>query len=425
MDPSYLTTIGGWAAILTVGGYIYWQSQQKARKPAAGKAPAQSGKQMSDYEKNVASAATATRKKAEKALKPKSKPAAPATTTDTPAAPSAVKYDPAAEAAADKALNNEFARQYATAKSGTKFEAAKKDEKRQKSIKQSRAREIDAAQAQAQAQTQTKTSAPSSTTGDADDDLSEANSPVVPAADSRDVSDMLEQTSPGPSVLRLTDTDAVKQKPKKEKKLEVVETKKQRQNRKKAEAAKAQRAEDELERKKLEEAQRRQSRIAEGRAAKDGSAFMAANKDNAWNPKPTNGDASASVQPLDTYEEKPAAAAPKPTAAAPKPAAAAPAKQTSGTWMSSMPSEEEQLKMIQDEEAWNEVTSKKKKSKQPVADSPAASTPAENGVSTSAPKAPVNGKHSKPLLSSNSSFAALTPDETANDESEVEEEWEV
>lgn len=422
MDPSYLTTIGGWAAILTIGGFIYYQSQQKARKPAAGKASAQSGKQTTDYEKNVASAATATKKKAEKALKPKSKPAAP--TTDTPAAiSSAVKYDPEAEAAADKALNNEFARQYATAKSGTKFEAAKKDEKRQKSIKQSRAREIDAAQAQ------TKTSAPSSTTGDADDDLSEANSPVVPAADSRDVSDMLEQTAPGPSVLRLTDTDTVKQKQKKEKKLEVVETKKQRQNRKKAEAAKAQRAQDELERKKLEEAQRRQSRIAEGRAAKDGSAFMAATKDNAWNPKPTNGDASATVQPLDTYEQKPAAAAPKPAAAVTAPAAAAPAKQTSGTWMSSMPSEEEQLKMIQDEEAWNEVTSKKKKSKQPVADSPAVSTPAENGVSTSAsaaaPKAPVNGKQSKPLLSSNSSFAALTPDETTNDESEVEEEWEV
>lgn len=424
MDPSYLTTIGGWAAILTIGGYIYYQSQQKTRKPAAGKASAQSGKQATDYEKNVASAATATKKKAEKALKPKSKPAA-STTTDTPAATSTAKYDPEAEAAADKALNNEFARQYATAKSGTKFEAAKKDEKRQKSIKQSRAREIDAAQAQAQA----KTSAPSSTTGDADDDLSEANSPVVPAADSRDVSDMLEQTAPGPSVLRLTDTDAVKQKQKKEKKLEVVETKKQRQNRKKAEAAKAQRAQDELERKKLEEAQRRQSRIAEGRAAKDGSAFMAANQNNAWNPKPTNGDASATVQPLDTYEEKPAAAAPKSVAAAPAAAAAAPAKQTSGTWMSSMPSEEEQLKMIQDEEAWNEVTSKKKKSKQPVADSPAVSTPAENGVSTSAsaaaPKAAVNGKQSKPLLTSNSSFAALTPDETANDESEVEEEWEV
>lgn len=415
MDPSYLTTIGGWAAILTVGGYIYWHSQQNTRKPAAAKASAQSGKQTTDYEKNVASAATATKKKAEKALKPKPKPAAP--TADTPAATSAVKYDPEAEAAADKALNNEFARQYATAKSGTKFEAAKKDDKRQKSIKQSRAREIDAAQVQ------TKTSTPSSTTGDADDDLSEANSPVVPAADGRDVSDMLEQTAPGPSVLRLTDTDAVKQKQKKEKKLEVVETKKQRQNRKKAEAAKAQRAQDELERKKLEEAQRRQSRIAEGRAAKDGSAFMAANKDNAWNPKPTNGDAPATVQPLDTYEQKPAPAAPKPAAAA------APAKQTSGTWMSSMPSEEEQLKMIQDEEAWNEVTSKKKKSKQPVADSPAASTPAENGVSTSASaaaaQAPANGKQSKPLLTSNSSFAALTPDETANDESEVEEEWEV
>ncbi|KAK8085617.1 hypothetical protein PG997_006888 [Apiospora hydei] len=417
ISTSTLTTVGGWAVIIGVGGLIYYRAQTKAgrRQPASKSSSSHAKIPTGDYEKNVAAAATATKKKAEKALKPKSKPAASTTTNADTAKTSGTDYDPEAEAIANKKANDEFARQYANAKSGTKFEAAKRDDKKAKSIKQSRAREIEVPD--------DKISVPSSTTGDADDDLSEANSPEVKAADSRDVSDMLEQTSPGPSMMRITDTEAVKAKQKKEKKAEVVESKKQRQNRKKAEAAKAAREEEEIERKKLEEAQRRQARIAEGRAAKDGSGFMAAaNKESVWKPKPEEGSAKR-VELLDTEEQKPAALKP-----APKPSSSA----TNSSWMSAVPSEEEQMKLLQDEDSWNEVTTKKSKKGKKANDSSvnlASST--ENVAATAtpaaapAPKAPVNGNSkTKPTLSSSSSFAALTPDETTDD-NEIEEEWEV
>ncbi len=76
-------------------------------------------------------------------------------------------------------------------------------------MKQSRAREIDPVP-------ENRPSAPSSTAGvDADDDESSIPSPEVRAADAGDVSDMLEPKAAGPSILRLTDTDKVKQKEKK------------------------------------------------------------------------------------------------------------------------------------------------------------------------------------------------------------------
>lgn len=428
MENISLTTVGGWAVIIGVGGLIYYRAQTKAgrRQPASKSVSSHSKVPTGEYEKNVASAAAATKKKAEKALKPKSKPAAPKpaattnNTTDTAQTTSA-DYDPVAEAAANKRMNDEFARQYASAKSGTKFEAAKRDDKKAKSIKQSRAREIEVPD--------DKVSVPSSTTGDADDDLSETNSPEVTAADSRDVSDMLEQTSPGPSVMRITDTDAVKAKKQKEKKAEIVESKKQRQNRKKAEAAKAARQEDEAERKKLEEAQRRQARVAEGRAAKDGSAFMAAaNKESVWKPKPEE-ESSKLVELLDTEEKKPAAPKPAPKTASPVAPKTATSTTSKDSWMSAVPSEEEQMKLLQDEDSWNEVTTKKNKRGKKVNDMSAST---ENVAETAtqaaapAPKAPVNGniKSTKPALTSNSSFAALTPDETTDD-NDIEEEWEV
>ncbi|KAK7992526.1 hypothetical protein PG988_001320 [Apiospora saccharicola] len=427
ISTSTLTTVGGWAVIIGVGGLIYYRAQTKAgrRQPASKSVSSHSKVPTGEYEKNVASAAAATKKKAEKALKPKSKPApkasSPAATTTDTAQTTSVDYDPVAEAAANKRMNDEFARQYANAKSGTKFEGAKREDKKAKSIKQSRAREIEVPD--------DKVSVPSSTTGDADDDLSETNSPEVTAADSRDVSDMLEATSPGPSVMRITDTDAVKAKKQKEKKAEIVESKKQRQNRKKAEAAKAARQEDEVERKKLEEAQRRQARVAEGRAAKDGSAFMAAaNKESVWKPKPEE-ESSKLVELLDTEEKKPTAPKPAPKAASPVAPKTATSTTSKDSWMSAVLSEEEQMKLLQDEDSWNEVTTKKSKRGKKATDMSASTeNVAETATPTTAPasKAPVNGnsKSTKPALSSNSSFAALTPDETTDD-NEIEEEWEV
>ncbi|KAI0841083.1 hypothetical protein F5Y06DRAFT_212978 [Hypoxylon sp. FL0890] len=406
---STLTTIGGWAVILGISGAIWYRSQLKKQKRAdrRGSFAKQSGKNDIDL-------ASDAKKKTEKAAKPKPKPKSPTSTTNETTTSSPI-YNREEDEAAEKKADRDFARQLANAHAGTKFSTKKSDEKKQKSVKQSKAQEISEVSAG-------KTSVPSSHAGDADDDLSSQASPVVGAVDGRDVSDMLEPAASGPSVLRLTDVDSVK-KPneRKQKTPEVVETKKQRQNRKKAEAAKAAREQEEKERKVKMEQQRRTARIAEGRAAKDGSAFVA-NTQNAWNEKSTNDN---TVQPLDTFEQ-PKAEPVNPSTM--KTAEAA--KDKSGPWVAGVPSEEEQMEMLRQEDSWNEVKTKKKGKKKDVsAETSATTAPATNGgnaAATSAvkPLAPVNGAKKPILTSSSSSFAALTPEET-DDNDEEEKEWDV
>jgi len=337
--------------------------------------------------------------------------------------------------------NREFARQLATIKQGTTLNAAKKsDEKRHKSVKQSRAQVIEEKKAE-----QSKVSAPSSTAGaDADDDESLTPSPVVKAADAGGVSDMLEPKAAGPSVLRLTDTD--KAKPKKEKKAkepEKVETKKQRQNRQKAEAAKALREEAEKQRKVDMEAQRRQARIAEGRAAKDGSGFMAAQaKQSVWTGNGVNGSSSSNatngeylpVQPLDTFDTGSYTDVSVPKAATPVKANAVKTN-PADSWIATLPSEEEQMELLRGEESWNTVTKKPKQKKkdavaaesavdseptvvpsEPVAKPRAPSNGASAAAAAAAPKRPAKG------FSQQSSFAALSTSEPEGDE---ENEWDV
>jgi hypothetical protein len=207
-----------------------------------------------------------------------------------------------------------------------------------------------------------------------------------------------------------------------------VETKKQRQNRQKAEAAKAEREVAEKARKAAEEAQRRLARISEGRAAKDGSAFMAAQaaSKSAWNGNTSTVNGShAAVQPLDTFD----------TSRTEAPAAkAAPPKVTQAdNWMASLPSEEEQLEILRGEEEWSTVAPKKatkSKKMEPVAEAaveqePVQATPA---VSQPAPKpqkqATVNG-NTKPKVafSQQSSFAALSTND--DDQGNGESEWDV
>jgi hypothetical protein len=347
--------------------------------------------------------------------------------TSKPSAPA----QPVDYSSDDGVDNREFARQLANVKQGTNLNAPKKsDEKRHKSVKQSRAQIID------DKADQTKVSAPSSTAGaDADDDESSTPSPEIKAVDAAGVSDMLEPKAAGPSVLRLTDTDKVK--PKKEKKAKVpekVETKKQRQNRQKAEAAKALREETEKQRKADMEAQRRQARIAEGRPAKDGSGFMAAQAQrSAWTGNGVNGSTSSNatnggflpVQPLDTFDTSSYTDVSVPKSATPV------KTNPADSWIATLPSEEEQMEMLRDEEAWNTVTTKKtsKKKKEPATESPADSEPtviqqqpaakpraASNGASA-APKKPIKA------FSQQSAFAALsTNDEPEGDE---ENEWDV
>ncbi|KAI2620860.1 hypothetical protein GGS21DRAFT_388000 [Xylaria nigripes] len=404
-DHSTMTTMGGYAAIALVLGVWFYASRKKdeSRRPPLAKQPVKSNDRDTVAEAKI---------KTEKATKPKPKPKPSVADRSEPTA-SISTFNKEEEEIADKKADRDFARQLSNTHAGTKLNANKSEDKRQRSVKQSKAQEV----------VLNKSSTPSSTTGDADDDLSPQVSPVIMAADRLGVSDMLEPAAPGPSVLRLTGTDSVKKpKERKVKSAEPVETKKQRQNRKKAEAAKAAREADENERKILMEQQRRTARIAEGRPAKDGSSFAATQ--NAWNSQPAS--SSASVQLLDTLNQQAKtlpSEAPAVTLSAPT------TKATSDPW-SGLPSEEEQLEMIrQEEDSWSEVKTKKKgKRKDGAVDLSATSSQPSNETTATAPTAnhkPINGAKKPIITSSSSSFAALTPDEAEDDEEELEEEWDV
>ena len=201
-----------------------------------------------------------------------------------------------------------------------------------------------------------KNSASSSTTGgEADDDLSSANSPELGATTNKipsgaDVSDMLEPPAKGPSVLRLTEpaNPQPQRQPKPLKPVQEPETKKQRQNRRKREEQKAEREQAEKERRSTLENQRRTVREAEGRPAKNGLASSQALASNVWlNPAKADGD-HTDLRPaepqnaplLDTFED------PGFTAS------------TTGKRFNDLPSEEEQMKILSEMEsdnAWSTV----------------------------------------------------------------------
>lgn len=384
---SSLSFYGGWAGIAVVGaGYWYLQNrkpavkqtkavptkqaakQTEARKDTKSKKPRSEGTQSSGDQASEKS----TNKKARKAVKIDTKPPVQ---TITPQPTISTNDD-----GDDEIDNREFARQLSNAKAGTVIGSKPQAGGRQKSVKQSRAQ----AAASSSFDDNTASATSSNAGADADDDTSAGNSPVLNARSSKNlggVDDMLEPTSQGPSVLRIT--SPVNPQPKKEKKAakapEPVETKKQRQNRKKREAEKLALEASEKDRKVLLEAQRRTAREAEGRAAKDGSQYTnAAAASSVWKAeeaateaKPTNGH----VELLDTYEP------------ATKPAATKP-KANGGDDYATLPSEEEQLRLIEEDSAWNTVTKPKKGKKK--ADEPAkpveAPTPAPYVPETKLPK---------------------------------------
>lgn len=413
-NMSYLYTIGGYATLFGIGYVIYQVSTQKERKrvvaaqaktapKSSQPEPRKEDRKKKQRMENFASEAQEASSKASK-------------TKAANKAPEPAWLNNAQDDSSDDDVNNrEFARQLAKAKEGTKFASKTEGGKqREKSVKQSRASKMTS---------QIEESAPSSTTGaEADDDQSPALSPEVGPANAGDVSDMLEPAKAGPSILRLTDTAPKKQKQKVAKAAEPIETKKQRQNRKKAEAAKLARQEAEQERKVLEEKQRRQARIAEGRAAKDGSQFMAAaNKSSAWTQgAPSNNTTPVATtngfhQPLDTFEKlAPATVEP----------VVVPSSTTKGDWAASLPSEEEQMEMLKTDDDWSTVKTKSKKSskKEIAVDSGDELLPSRPAAQ---PKQPLAGaKASKPTQSFGS-FSALSVKNGPADEEEEEEEWDV
>ncbi|BDD59668.1 hypothetical protein MAP00_004863 [Monascus purpureus] len=203
----------------------------------------------------------------------------------------------------------------------------------------------------------------SSTTGaDADDDLSPAGSPMVNATVSSAgyVSDMLETPAPAASVLRITgsyESEPAKQKAQSSK---PTETKKQRQQRLKNEERKRQVQEAEQERRKLLEKQLHAAREAERREAAKTKPVATT---NAWATKEVKSNGTdtpkvtqtAKVELLDTFDEP----ASKPNKDAPS------ASQASKKWDQSIPSEEEQMRIlgVSSESEWTTVSNKKTKKK--------------------------------------------------------------
>ena len=231
-----------------------------------------------------------------------------------------------------------------------------------------------------------ETSTASSTTGaDADDDLSSTNSPELLATSTTtpsgaDVSDMLEPKGKGPSVLRLTQPEhpQPQRQPKIPKPAQPEETKKQRQARRKKEEQKAIREQVEKERRIAMENQRRTAREAEGRPAKNGLGTNQQPAHNAWSSMSKAGGNNDTMKVptqstglLDTFEDQtPAAEQAKQNG---KGAANGSSSMTEG----SLPSEEEQLKLLSEMEsdsAWSTVPKGGKNKKKAQTDEPPASS---------------------------------------------------
>ncbi|KAI9734144.1 MAG: hypothetical protein M1818_006651 [Claussenomyces sp. TS43310] len=377
-----LTTYGGWAGLfLVAGGYWYLQNERRrnkqqkvrsaishtSRSNESRKTGVKAKKEGTDAGQSSADQANTSqdgRKKNKK--KQKVKGSADAELSQTSYAESgANRID--VDTFDDGMDNREFARQLQSAKSGTIMASRPHAGLRQKSVKQSKMADATESTEKVNGpKVPFDDSAPSSTAGaDGDDDLSAANSPNLAATKSNggiDPSDMLEQPTTGPSVLRITESSdqlPVNRQHKAPTQV-TMETKKQRQNRKKAEERKAAREEDEKARRTLMERQRRTAREAEGRAAKDGSSFTAAKTpvSSVWNASPAAVDDDAGspvdkVELLDTYD---------PTSSNLSnvtESAVVDAARSKGHWAGDMPSEEEQMRLLKEESEWATVGSKK------------------------------------------------------------------
>lgn len=258
---------------------------------------------------------------------------------------------------------NEFARQMAKAKAGTTFSGSKKDNQHVRTRKQSK---VNGSIGPGLSDREVLDSGTSSNTGgDADDDLSSVNSPELSAitspADTTGISDMLEPAGRGPISLRITEPlMPVKSRTIQPKKQEVAETKKQRQNRLKREREKEANREAEAQRKILEEKQRRTAREAEGRPAKNGNGWTydSGLPANVW----SSGKSKPQTAPvmkgdlLDTTEEpeKPPTVINKAHSLSTEKLNSA--EGISAHWGNNLPSEEEQLRLIQEQSEESEWT---------------------------------------------------------------------
>lgn len=430
-------TVGGWLLIVvitSIGGYRYYLDQQKKATKQNSRLKGRDVQASQPKKDNKAKKQRVESFASQNKAQPKSYAAA--TTAPIPEA----KVAPSKSR--DEVDDRAFAQQMANNKQNKFVAKTTSDQKhKQKSVKQSKAKEINEANKFTENDDMGKESTPSSNAGaDADDDQSPITSPSVGAADATGISDMLEQPSAGPSVLRLTGTEEKPKKAKKTKTPEPTETKKQRQNRQKREQDKAFREEQEKERKVLEEAQRRTARQAEGRPAKDGTVFAAAQKANAWANQISNGGSQQGAptvhQPLDTFDDTPKAAAAPATTNGNENKENIKQNGKKADWAENPYTEEQQLKMFEaeDDSKWQSVATKKakkaRKTNAGVASSEDGSTN-ETSPPSAAPAAAASPSKKVKAASSNgrpkaqpmpNSYGALDVQDVGSEEEEVQEE---
>ena len=294
----------------------------------------------------------------------------------------------------------EFAKQFQDARTGTSL---KRQDGPQNKKARKQAKRAEAALAAQNAPSSNgagyplENSTASSTTGaDADDDLSSSTSLDLGVAPSgADVSDMLEAPAKGPSILRITEpTNSQPQKQHKPSKpQQEPESKKQRQNRQKREADKAQREQDEKERQKLLENQRRTAREARGEPAKNGLGTSQQPAKNAWTGVSKAGGNS------DTLAKTPASNGPLlDTFADDSKSARAPAESphiNGRDHYNSLPSEEEQMKMLSEmdsDNGWNTVSKGGKKQKPQSSNIPNGVTGSDSAFPKGAPGTALNAQ---------------------------------
>jgi hypothetical protein len=412
-----------WAIVVTcaVGGYLYYRPPGASKEASAHaqtqpeEASARSGRRREDSKakkrpnagaKSYASALSSDAASANEA--PKKRNQGKKAAASKPATPKPVERVPAASSKAadekDEDENREWAERLAGLKKGTNLQPPTRNENRTKTVKQGAAnRSADV-------------SAASSTGAEADDDLSPAVSPALGASQpsGNDVSDMLEAPKAGPSVLRVTPSTEP-ERPKKQHQPKAApekESKKQRQNRRKNEERKAQAAEDEQARRVLLERQRKSAREARGEPAKNGVASSPAPASNAW----TEVKKSAAAAPaqtsvpvndnalLDTFEQSAVPTTTSGAAGTSKPSA------TGTTWGREVPSEEEQMRMInemEEDSSWNTVPKGRKGKKKNVDAGEAAGNESNAEAPAVQPPASAPAEEKKAANDSNP-YASLT-----------------
>jgi hypothetical protein len=349
MDSSAVpyTTIIGWTFIIGVGGACYYYNNYYN----------QNGRQGVRMRGNAQRPAATERQEPLIVKKPrKPKQARPQQPVPEVAPTSANQF------VKEEREDDSWAHALAERKNGTKLTSTKNaDSRKVKSVKQNKAN----------AKSADSASGPSSTTGgEADDDLSPAMSPSLPAIESQafpssnDVSDMLEAPSAGPSVLSIkAPAQPAYTKPKQTPRpAQKEETKKDRQNRLKREAQKLETQEREKERKALEEKQRRTAREARGEPAKNGLASAKPPSSSAW----ANGNGAATPKPAFNGNLLDTTLAPQSQSVSNNGTTNGNGTHGNKWWAGDhLPSEEEQERILKenDDSAWTSVVDKKKKKK--------------------------------------------------------------